>query len=111
MRRAPAPHPLRAADPVELGFWDTIKGSDNPADFKAYLDSYPDGPFAVIARARLEQIEATAAPRPPAPAPPPAAPQPPAASQPAASQAAIRDCPQCPEIVLIAAGGVGMGWG
>jgi formylglycine-generating enzyme required for sulfatase activity len=101
--------PVRAADPVELGFWDTIKGSDNPADFKAYLDSYPDGPFAVIARARLEQIEAKAATRTPAPAPPPAAPQPPAASQPAASQAAIRDCPQCPEIVLIAAGAFEMG--
>jgi formylglycine-generating enzyme required for sulfatase activity len=101
--------PVRAADPVELGFWDTIKRSDNPADFKAYLDSYPDGPFAVIARARLEQIEAKAATRTPAPAPPPAAPQPPAASQPAASQAAIRDCPQCPEIVLIAAGAFEMG--
>jgi formylglycine-generating enzyme required for sulfatase activity len=130
--------PVRAADPVELGFWDTIKGSDNPADFKAYLDSYPDGPFAVIARARLEQIEAksanrTAAPapppaaRPPA-APPPAAPPPPAASQPpaapqppvaslppaaslpaATAQAVIRDCPQCPEMVLIPAGAFEMG--
>src|SRR6266566_4349835 len=49
--------PARAADPVELGFWDTIKGSDNAADFKAYLDSYPDGPFAAVARARLQQIE------------------------------------------------------
>ena len=63
----PAP-PVRAADPVELGFWDTIKGSDNPADFKAYLDSYPDGPFAVVARARLEQIEAKAVTRPAVPA-------------------------------------------
>lgn len=120
--------PVRAADPVELGFWDTIKGSDNPADFKAYLDSYPDGAFAVIARTRLEQIEAksanrTAVPAPPPPAPqpaaasqPPAAPQPPvaslppAASQPAAvAQAVIRDCPQCPEMVLIAAGAFEMG--
>ena len=120
--------PVRAADPVELGFWDTIKGSDNPADFKAYLDSYPDGPFAVVARARLEQIEAKAANRTTAPAPPPPVPQPPAASQPpaapqppvaslppaasqpaATAQAVIRDCPQCPEMVLIAAGAFEMG--
>src|ERR1700681_988645 len=90
--------PVRAADPVELGFWDTIKGSDNPADFKAYLDSYPDGPFAVVARARLEQIEAKAANRTTAPAPPPAA-----------AQAVLRDCPQCPEMVLIQAGTFEMG--
>ena len=120
--------PVRAADPVELGFWDTIKGSDNPADFKAYLDSYPDGAFAVIARTRLEQIEAKSANRTAAPAPPPPAPQPPAASQPpaapqppaaslppaasqpaAVAQAVIRDCPQCPEMVLIAAGAFEMG--
>jgi formylglycine-generating enzyme required for sulfatase activity len=108
----PAP-PVRAADPVEQGFWDTIKGGDNPADFKAYLDSYPDGPFAAVARARLQQIETRtvtkpAVPEQPAAAPQPAAPQP-AASQAAASQAAIRDCPQCPEMVLIAAGAFEMG--
>jgi formylglycine-generating enzyme required for sulfatase activity len=110
--------PVRAADPFEQGFWDTIKGSDNPADFKAYLDSYPDGPFAAAARARLQQIETRtvtkpAVPEPPAAAPQPAAPQPaasqPAASQVAASQAAIRDCPQCPEMVLIQAGAFEMG--
>ena len=30
--------PVRAADSVEQGFWDTIKGSDSAADFKAYLE-------------------------------------------------------------------------
>src|SRR6266567_4215856 len=90
--------PARAADPVELGFWDTIKGSDSAADFKAYLDSYPDGPFAAAARARLQQIETKVVSKPAVPEPAPAAPQ-----------SAIRDCPQCPEMVLIPAGAFQMG--
>jgi formylglycine-generating enzyme required for sulfatase activity len=90
--------PVRAADPLELGFWETIKGSSSAADFKAYLDSYPDGPFAAMARTRLEQIEAKNVTKPAAPAPPPAA-----------SQSVIRDCPQCPEMVLIPAGVFEMG--
>jgi formylglycine-generating enzyme required for sulfatase activity len=105
--------PLRAADPLERGFWDTIKGSDNPADFKAYLDSYPDGPFAATARARLQQIETRTVTKPAVPEQPAVASQPaasqPAASQAAASQAAIRDCPQCPEMVLMSAGAFEMG--
>jgi formylglycine-generating enzyme required for sulfatase activity len=96
--RKPAATPTRAADPVELGFWDTIKGSNNAADFKAYLDSYPDGPFAATARDRLQQIEARAVAKPAVPEQPPAAPQ-----------SAIRDCPQCPEMVLIQAGAFEMG--
>jgi formylglycine-generating enzyme required for sulfatase activity len=100
---AATPVPLvRAADPVEQGFWDTIKGSDNAADFKAYLDSYPDGPFAATARGRLRQIEAKTEAKTEAK---------PAASEPAAAppQSAIRDCPQCPEMVLIPAGVFEMG--
>jgi formylglycine-generating enzyme required for sulfatase activity len=105
--------PARAADPLEQGFWDTIKGSDSAADFKAYLDSYPDGPFAAAARARLQQIEGgtqpkVALPAPPPVAPPPAAP-PPVASSPATSQIVTRDCLQCPEIVLIRPGTFEMG--
>src|SRR3954447_912554 len=81
--------PVRAADSLEQGFWDTIKGSDSAADFKAYLDSYPDGPFAAAARARLQQIDAGNQPKPASPPPPPAAPPaaaPPAAPAPAAPQ-------------------------
>ena len=33
--------PVRAADPLERGFWETIKGGDNAADFKAYLEFLP----------------------------------------------------------------------
>ena len=48
-RRTPASTPnVHTVDPaaIELSFWDTIKNSNNPDDFKSYLDKYPDGQFA-----------------------------------------------------------------
>lgn len=43
---------------IELSFWDTIKTSTNPDDFRAYLEKYPDGQFAILARNRLNSSEA-----------------------------------------------------
>jgi tetratricopeptide (TPR) repeat protein len=47
---------MQTVDPaaLELSFWDTIKNSNNPDDFKAYLDKYPDGQFAALARSRSQ---------------------------------------------------------
>jgi hypothetical protein len=42
---------------IELSFWDTIKTSSNPDDFKAYLEKYPDGQFAILARNRLNGVQ------------------------------------------------------
>lgn len=39
---------------IELSFWDAIKNSSNPEDYKAYLDKYPDGQFASIAKLRVQ---------------------------------------------------------
>jgi Caspase domain len=47
-------------DAIELSFWDTIKNSTNPEDFKAYLQQFPNGRFATLAKIR-------AYPTPPAP--------------------------------------------
>jgi len=51
-------------DTVELTFWNTIKDSSNPADFQAYLDQFPTGSFAPLARNRLAALQSggTAAP-------------------------------------------------
>ncbi len=38
---------------VELSFWQTIKDSKNPEDFKAYLKKYPNGEFAELAKIRI----------------------------------------------------------
>ena len=42
---------------VELAFWDTMKDSDNPAMYEAYLERYPDGAFAALAKVRLSELE------------------------------------------------------
>lgn len=39
---------------IELSFWESIKNSTNPDDFKAYLDKYPDGQFAALAKSRAQ---------------------------------------------------------
>lgn len=54
---APAAKPAPAAPPVdalELAFWDSIKGSNDPASYRAYLESYPKGRFAPLARLRSQ---------------------------------------------------------
>jgi formylglycine-generating enzyme required for sulfatase activity len=109
----------RAPDPIELGFWDTIKDSATPADFLAYLESYPEGRFVGNARSRLKQIgavEPTApqtAEAPEAPPPPPlptvVAARTPTPGEPAAPEGPIRDCSQCPELMLVHGGTFDMG--
>ncbi len=70
---APVPAPAPAVDPkkIELAFWESVKDSSDQAMFRAYLDKYPNGDFAALARARvaaLATIPAPALPRGPQPA-------------------------------------------
>ena len=44
---------------IELSFWESIKNSNNPDDFKAYLDKYPDGQFAALAKSRAQPARST----------------------------------------------------
>jgi adenylate cyclase len=41
---------------VELAFWDTVKDSSNPEMYSAYLERYPEGAFAALAKVRLEEV-------------------------------------------------------
>jgi len=52
-------------DAMERGFWETIKSSNSPADFQAYLDAYPNGPYASEARSSLQRLGALATPAKP----------------------------------------------
>lgn len=42
---------------VELDHWNAIKGSSNPAELRSYLDRYPNGTFAALAKALLKGLE------------------------------------------------------
>jgi len=43
---------------VELAFWDSVKDSENPAMYEAYLEKYPEGAFAELAKTRLDELSA-----------------------------------------------------
>jgi formylglycine-generating enzyme required for sulfatase activity len=85
--------PKDSAEQVELTFWDSVKDSSHASDYEAYLQAYPNGRFAALARARIERLKTpapkTEAPKTEAPkaAPAPAAvpdkPRPPVAKRPA----------------------------
>ncbi len=52
--------PSRSVDSktaYELVFWNSIKDSKDALDFSAYLEAYPQGQFAVLARLRIRQLE------------------------------------------------------
>ena len=61
---------------LDLAFWDAVKDSRNPADYRAYLEQYPTGRFAALARLRASAgpAGATSAAQPPGGSP--AAPRP-----------------------------------
>ena len=47
------------ADPkaVEIAFWNSIKGSGRLADYRAYLERFPKGEFAVLAQGRVDELQ------------------------------------------------------
>ena len=50
---APSLAPPTDASAVELAYWDAIKNSNDPKDFQAFLEKFPDGNFAALAKKRL----------------------------------------------------------
>jgi len=55
--------PVAAVDSkaIELAFWDAIKDSTSAEDFQAYLDKFPEGEFASLAKLRVKQNDQSAA--------------------------------------------------
>lgn len=41
---------------IELSFWESIKNSGDPEEFAAYLNKYPEGQFAELARIRMRAL-------------------------------------------------------
>lgn len=44
----------------EVTFWESVRDSDDPAEIEAYLEAYPNGQFASLARIRLEKLKQSA---------------------------------------------------
>lgn len=76
--------------PFELAFWQSVAGSEDPAVYDAYLQQYPAGTFAGLARAKvasLRKAAPTPAVVPPVAAPAPQAVAPEVAAAPASASA------------------------
>ena len=86
----------------ETVFWQSIAGSRTAADFEAYLRQYPAGTFRALATTRLARLLAGATDVPA---------KRPSADPPAEREAGevFRDCPTCPEMVVVPAGRFRMG--
>jgi len=57
---------VAAADDVERSFWESVRNSNDPDELEVYLDIYPQGHFAPLARIRLKKLKARQA-QPPVP--------------------------------------------
>ena len=67
--------PKDSSEQYEITFWNSIKDSNYPADYEAYLKAYPNGRFATLAHARIDRLRAAAS-NAPATAPAPQAARP-----------------------------------
>src|SRR5688572_16186379 len=55
------------ATPAEITFWESVRNSTNPAELRAYLQTFPNGVFKPLAEARLATLERKPAAAPAAP--------------------------------------------
>jgi len=65
VRKATAPNTsvanVNTQAAYELTFWNSIKNSQDARDFSAYLETYPQGQFAVLAKLRIRQLTKSSA--------------------------------------------------
>ncbi|WP_089401102.1 SUMF1/EgtB/PvdO family nonheme iron enzyme [Noviherbaspirillum humi] len=78
--------PKDSDEQFELSFWESIKDSTHASDYEAYLNTYPNGRFAALAKARLARLRA-AAPKA----------EPPSVTQPAPAKAPEKAAEKPPE--------------
>ena len=105
----PAPQP--AISDARLA-WQSIQNSTNPGELGAFILTFPNSPFAGIARAKRQSLldarnqQQAAVVVPPKPAPQPNAVQPAVGLYPGKT---FKDCADCPEMVIVPAGRFKMG--
>ena len=47
---------------IELAYWESVKESQDPASIESYIEQYPEGAFAALARRRLDILKKGPAP-------------------------------------------------
>ena len=122
-----AQSPPAATAEQENLFWQSIANSTNPAEYEAYLAQFPNGVFSALARARLSALQSPAGASASAGgtrvgggSPETSASRVSGASAPGFGTASagdarrrpgevFRDCADCPEMVVLAGGGLAMG--
>ncbi|WP_413790686.1 hypothetical protein, partial [Bacillus thuringiensis] len=78
---------------AEVALWNAVKDSQDPRDYQAYLDSYPNGIFDRLARVRIAALGDTGKTRAQTPltkTPEPKAPEPKAAAAPPTAVASLQ---------------------
>jgi peptidoglycan hydrolase-like protein with peptidoglycan-binding domain len=61
---APPASAQAPSEAAETAFWDSVKDSRDPAEIRTYLEKFPNGIFAPLARIRLRNLEAPKAATP-----------------------------------------------
>jgi serine/threonine-protein kinase len=60
LRTIPAPAPAPGTKATELEFWRSIKDGDDPADFDLYVQQFPNGIYAALARRKSARLRGVA---------------------------------------------------
>ena len=99
LKGAPTAGPAVAESP-EAALWKAVEASNSKDDYQAYLSQYPKGKYAALVPGRIKKLEADASLKAAA------AKQEEAELHPGKL---FRDCPECPEMVVIPSGSFAMG--
>ncbi|MGE4220787.1 MAG: hypothetical protein AB7G39_15175 [Alphaproteobacteria bacterium] len=94
---AALPASAQQTDPADLAFWQAIQNSTNPAEYQAYLQSFPNGRFAGLAQLRAQGRGLPANAAPAAPAGIPAMPAGPMPGMPAGAMPGMAAGPSIPQ--------------
>ena len=46
----------KGTEPAEMAFWQSVEASDDPKEYQAYLEQFPEGAFVALAEARAGRL-------------------------------------------------------